>query len=66
MKTPGNILRHVERTVREELVRPEVRGKLENLGSVVVASPSGDLRDHLNSELVKWGRLIKDANITAG
>jgi tripartite-type tricarboxylate transporter receptor subunit TctC len=45
---------------------PEVRAKLEEQGADVVANGPDGTRRFLEGEIEKWGRVIRDNNITVG
>lgn len=49
--------------VRAVLEDPATRAKIEHAGSDVRYSTPQELRDLVSTEYVKWGRVIKDANI---
>jgi tripartite-type tricarboxylate transporter receptor subunit TctC len=64
-KTPGDIIRKIHDDTAAALAEPAVRGKLEQGGVVVIGSRPDELASFLSSELDKWGRVIKEANIRA-
>ena len=45
---------------------PEVRVKIEEQGADVVANGPERTRGFLEGEIEKWGRVIRDNNITVG
>jgi len=47
------------------LAEPAVRGKLEQVGVVVIGSTPDELAAFLSAEMDKWGHVIKAANIRA-
>ena len=57
------------RCLNQELARvlnePDVSEKLLSTGSEPAPSTPEELKSRIQSELVKWGKLIKDAGITA-
>ena len=64
-KTPGDIVKKIHADTVAALAEPAVRGKLEAGGVEVIGSTPGELASFLNSELDKWGHVIKEANIRA-
>ena len=64
-KTPRDIIRKIHDDTVAALAEPAVRGKLEQGGVVVIGSTPDELASFLSSELDKWGRVIKEANIRA-
>ena len=63
--TPEPILRSMGDAVTRVLAMPEVRGRIEEQGADVVGSGAERCRRFLNAEVVKWGQVIRDNNITA-
>ncbi len=61
--TPPAMLKTVHSGVASVLRQSTVRERFSELGSVVVASTPEELALHLDSEMRKWGALIKAANI---
>ena len=43
----------------------EVRQRMENLGSEVVANTPEEFAAFQKSEVIKWAKVVKDANIKA-
>jgi tripartite-type tricarboxylate transporter receptor subunit TctC len=64
-KTPPDVIAKIYADTIAALAEPAVRTKLENGGIVVTASTPAELAAFLRSELDKWGRVIKAANIRA-
>jgi tripartite-type tricarboxylate transporter receptor subunit TctC len=62
--TPEPILRQMGEAVARVLSTQEVRDRLEGMGADVVASGPERCRRFLNTEVEKWGRVIRDNNIT--
>ena len=62
--TPEPILRRMSEALSTALATPEVRSKIEEQGVDVVASGPERTRRFLNSEVQKWGQVIRDNNIT--
>jgi tripartite-type tricarboxylate transporter receptor subunit TctC len=64
-KTPSAIINRINQDVVRTLNQPEVKEKLFNAGSDVIASTPAEFDTKLKSELAKWGKLIKDIGISA-
>lgn len=63
--TPTEIVRLLNREVGAVLNDATLREKLLQQGIEPEASSPEALRDLIQSEIAKWARVIKDANITA-
>jgi tripartite-type tricarboxylate transporter receptor subunit TctC len=63
-RTPAAVVEKLHADTAVALGRPEVRQKLENLGSTVLGAPPGAFALRLKAEMAKWGPLIRDARIT--
>jgi tripartite-type tricarboxylate transporter receptor subunit TctC len=64
-KTPEAIIRKIHDDTVAVLAEPAVRGKLEQVGVVVIGSTPDELAAFLGAEMDKWGHVIKAANISA-
>jgi len=64
--TPEPILRKMHEALSAALASPEVRGRIEEQGADVVAGGPEQLRRFLETEVEKWGRVVRDNNITVG
>ena len=64
-RTPEPILRRMGEAVQQVLSEPDIRGRIEEQGADVVASGPERCRRFLNTEVAKWGQVIRDNNITA-
>jgi tripartite-type tricarboxylate transporter receptor subunit TctC len=64
-KTPPAVINRINEEVVRALKQPDVKEKLLNAGSEVVASSPQEFAVKLKSELAKWGKLIKDVGIHA-
>ncbi|MFJ1256891.1 Bug family tripartite tricarboxylate transporter substrate binding protein [Cupriavidus sp. CuC1] len=61
--TPKPIVDKLEAEMMKAFRQPDVRTKLEANGFVVVASSSQDYARFVQSETVRWGKVIKEAGI---
>ena len=64
-RTPQAIIRKIHDDTVAALAEPAIREKLEAGGVVIVGSTPDELASFLNSELARWGAVIKEANIRA-
>jgi len=62
-KTPPEIVRTIHSGTVSALSQPPVREKFSELGAVIIGSTPQELAAHLDSEIKKWGPLIKEAGI---
>lgn len=61
--TPAAIVNRLNQEVARALNQPEVKERLFSLGTVVLARPQQQAAAMLKAEMVKWGKVIKDAGI---
>ena len=64
-KTPQQVVSKIHGDTVAALSAPTVKDKLEQGGAVVIGSTPDELASFLSSEMDKWGRVIKEANIRA-
>jgi tripartite-type tricarboxylate transporter receptor subunit TctC len=64
-KTPAAILDTLHREISAILQAPEIRQRLATEASEVVAVSRPEFGRHLGKEVVKWGEVIRKADITA-
>ena len=62
-KTPPEIAAKIHADTARALADPTLRGRLEELGIVVVGSTPAELAAFLKAEMEKWGPVIKEAGI---
>jgi tripartite-type tricarboxylate transporter receptor subunit TctC len=62
-KTPPEIIAKIHTDTVAVLAEPQIRGKLDALGVVVVGSTPEQLGAHLKAEMERWAPVIKAANI---
>lgn len=63
-KIPRAIVDRLNDAVRKIIAMPDVRERLASTGADPVLSTPEQLADLLNRDLAKWGKLIRDNNIT--
>jgi tripartite-type tricarboxylate transporter receptor subunit TctC len=64
-KTPSEIVKTIHAGAVSALNQPQVRERFSELGAVIIGSTPQELAAHLDSEMRKWGSLIKEADIKA-
>ena len=64
-KTSPEIVRTIHSGTISALSQMPVRGKFSEFGAVLIGSTPQELALHLDSEMRKWGPLIKEADIKA-
>lgn len=64
-KTPQEIVKKVQSDVAKIGMLPDVKERFTGLGADVIASTPEVFATHLRSELVRFSKVIKDANIKA-
>ena len=64
-KTPQEIVRKVQSDVAKIGMLPDVKERFTGLGADVIASTPEAFAKHLQSELLRFSKVIKDANIKA-
>jgi tripartite-type tricarboxylate transporter receptor subunit TctC len=62
-KTPAAIINRLHQEIVRILNRPDVKEKLFNTGTEVVASTPAEFSAKIKSEMSVWGKVIKDAGI---
>jgi tripartite-type tricarboxylate transporter receptor subunit TctC len=62
-RTPPDIVKKISADTVAALADPVVKSRLEGLGYTVIGSTPEDLATHLQSDIEKWGPVIKDAGI---
>ena len=65
-KTPEAIIKKIHADTTVALADPAIKGRLEDLGIIVVGSTPEALGAHVRSEIEKWGPVIKEAGIRGG
>ena len=62
---PREIIQKLHTQVVKAMEPAEVRQRMENLGSEVVANTPEEFAAFQKSEVIKWAKVVKDANIKA-
>jgi tripartite-type tricarboxylate transporter receptor subunit TctC len=63
--TPMPVIERLNRELAAALQMPDVQQRFAAGGSIVMGGTSGEFRDYLNSELSKYGKLVREAGIKA-
>jgi tripartite-type tricarboxylate transporter receptor subunit TctC len=63
--TPREIVRRLNREVTQIVTQPDVRQRFADLGMTIDAGPPEALDAYIKSEILKWSKVIKDADIRA-
>jgi tripartite-type tricarboxylate transporter receptor subunit TctC len=63
--TPNEIIERWHRDIVQMVATPDVRERLESLGFVPVANTPQEFGQRLKTEMEKWGKVVRDANIRA-
>ena len=61
--TPSAIIQRLSQEVARYLNQPDVKERFLNTGTEAVASTSKEFADYIRSDMVKWGKIIKDKGI---
>jgi len=62
-KTPPEIVRKINADTVATLAESRIKSRLEELGLIVVGSTPDALGSYVQSEMTKWGPVIREANI---
>jgi tripartite-type tricarboxylate transporter receptor subunit TctC len=61
--TPPDVIDRLNREINTALADPKMKGRLADLGGVVLASSPADFGKLIADETEKWGKVIRAANI---
>jgi tripartite-type tricarboxylate transporter receptor subunit TctC len=61
--TPKDIVTRLNREIASILAIPDLKARFNNDGAEIVAASPEAFGAHINSELAKWSRVIKEAGI---
>lgn len=64
-KTPSAIVQKLQETIADVLKSPEVREAFIGLGGESSGMPSAEFGRYFKAEITKWGKVVRDANISA-
>ena len=63
--TPNEIIERWHRDIVQMIAMPDVKERLESLGFVPAANTPQEFEQRLKTEMEKWGKVVRDANIRA-
>jgi len=63
--TPNEIIERWHRDIVQMVAMPDVKERLESLGFVPVANTPQEFEQRLKTEMEKWGKVVRDANVRA-
>ena len=63
--TPNEIIERWHRDIVQMVAMPDVKERLESLGFVPVANTPQEFGQRLKTEMEKWGKVVRNANIRA-
>jgi tripartite-type tricarboxylate transporter receptor subunit TctC len=63
--TPNEIIERWHRDIVQMVATPDVKERVESLGFVPVANTPQEFGQRLKTEMEKWGKVVRDANIRA-
>jgi tripartite-type tricarboxylate transporter receptor subunit TctC len=63
-RTPAPIVAKMHDAFAEALRQPSVKSQLEEAGLTILASDSASFGDFLETEVARWGKVVKDNHIT--
>lgn len=64
-KTPAAIIQKINGDIHRVLQKPDVKNRFLTLGMIPVGGPPSVLRDYLDAEIKRWGKVIADTGVTA-
>lgn len=63
VSTPKPIIAKLNAALLDAMKQPDIKAKFETIGAESIGSTPEELGKHLNQEIARWGKLIKDQNI---
>jgi tripartite-type tricarboxylate transporter receptor subunit TctC len=63
--TPPAIVERIDKALEAALATEDVRQKLDTAGCEAESAPLGKFADKINTDVALWGRVVKEAGITA-
>jgi tripartite-type tricarboxylate transporter receptor subunit TctC len=61
--TPKDITRVLNAGLVSAMSNPDLKSKIEAMGGIVAPGTPEQLRDHIQAEIPRWAKLVKEANI---
>jgi tripartite-type tricarboxylate transporter receptor subunit TctC len=63
--TPPDIIAKLNKTINEALAEPAMQKKFADLGSEPMIASPGEVSKYMADEVVKWGKVVREAHIKA-
>jgi len=63
--TPKEIVERLYRDIQSVLKSPELTTAFDREGAAVVTMSTAEFSSYIENEIVKWGHVVKEGNITA-
>jgi tripartite-type tricarboxylate transporter receptor subunit TctC len=63
--TPADIIGKLNREINAALADPQIKSRIEDLGSSVAPASPGEFGKFIADETEKWAKVIRAANIKA-
>ena len=64
-RTPPEIIATLNAAVVSGLKRPEIAGRVRELGYAIVAGTPAEFADFIRTDIEKWRRIVQDKNLSA-
>lgn len=64
-RTPPEIIATLNAAVVNGLKRPEIAGRVRELGYAIVAGTPAEFADFIRTDIEKWRRIVQDKNLSA-
>ena len=61
--TPKEVIRSLNAAMHRAMANPELKSKIEAMGSILSPTTPDQLRQHIQAETVRWSALVRQANI---
>jgi tripartite-type tricarboxylate transporter receptor subunit TctC len=61
--TPKEIVERLQREIAKAVAQPDVKEKLATLGFIPVANTPAEFGKRIESEIEKWGKVVRDAKL---
>ena len=62
--TPASIIGKLHKTIGEVQSAPDIQAQLANEGAEIIKMSTADFSEFIESELTKWGKVVKESGIT--
>jgi tripartite-type tricarboxylate transporter receptor subunit TctC len=61
--TPAEITAQLNKAINKVLAEPKINNLLEKIGAVPVGGTAAEFGDGIRSDIVRWAKIVKDADI---